>query len=418
MSTASAPVASSKSTAPLTTVFPVLFALSLCHLINDTLQALIPASYPVLKKVFDLNYSQLGLITLANQCTASVLQPFIGYFSDKRPFAYLLVLGMTSTLCGILLISTATNLPLLICGAALVGVGSSIFHPEASRIVHMASGPRYGTAQTIFQVGGNGGTSLGPLLAGLIVIPFGRGTLFDFGLIALMGIAVLLYVCQWFVQNPHRLVKKKKAVAASSSLSSATTHPPQLSPRRVTITIVILLVLVFSKYLYLETMRNYLTFFLIQKFHVTPAASEWYLFTFLFAVALGTFIGGPVGDRIGRKPVIWVSILGVAPFSMLIPFASPFWIGVLAAISGVILASAFTAIVVYAQELMPGNVGMVAGLFFGFAFGMGGLSAALLGKLADLTSIQFIFYIACASPVIGLLTWFLPHTEPAHAQRN
>jgi len=378
-------------TAPHNTVLAILFALSFSHLVNDTLQSLLPAIYPLLKKSFSLSFAQVGLITLTNQLTASLLQPMVGFYTDRYPKPYSLAIGMGFTLAGLVLLGLAGNFITVLAAAALVGMGSSVFHPEASRVARMASGGRHGFAQSLFQVGGNAGTSLGPLLAALIIVPGGRSEVLWFSTAALAGIVVLTYIGHWYRENTHRLKSPAKSPTRGSTLHS----------RKVFMALAVLVALIFSKYFYLTSMTSYYTFFLIQKF----------LFIFLFAVAAGTIIGGPVGDRIGRKRVIWTSILGVAPFTLLLPYASLVECGILTAIIGIILASAFSAIIVYAQELVPGNVGMIAGLFFGLAFGMGGIGSAVLGKLADMTSINFVFQVCSFLPLIGILTWFLPNVE-------
>ena len=388
-------------TAPQNTVLAILFALSFSHLLNDTLQSLLPAIYPLLKTSFQLSFTQVGLITLTNQLTASLLQPMVGLYTDRYPKPYSLAVGMGFTLAGLVLLGLAANFALILVAAALVGMGSSVFHPEASRVARMASGGRHGFAQSVFQVGGNAGTSFGPLLAALIIVPGGRIQVLWFSLAALTGIVVLTQVGHWYRENTHLLKPSAKPRAGGSPLHA----------RKVFIALAILVGLVFSKYFYLTSMTSYYTFFLIQKFQLSVQASQYFLFIFLFAVAAGTIIGGPIGDRIGRKRVIWASILGVAPFTLLLPYANLIECGILTAIIGVILASAFSAIVVYAQELVPGKVGMIAGLFFGLAFGMGGIGSAVLGKLADLTSITYVFQICSFLPLIGILTWFLPDLE-------
>jgi len=386
---------------PHNTVLAILFALSFSHLLNDTMQSLLPAIYPLLHSEFALSFTQVGLITLTNQLTASLLQPLVGLYTDRYPKPYSLAVGMGFTLAGLVLLGLASHFAMILVAAALVGMGSSVFHPEASRVARMASGGRHGFAQSLFQVGGNAGTSFGPLLAALIILPYGRGQVLWFSLIALAGIVVLTNVGHWYRKNAYRLKRAPKGYAGGS----------RLDRRRVFMALSVLIALVFSKYFYLTSMTSYYTFYLIQKFQLSVQASEYFLFIFLFAVAAGTFIGGPVGDRIGRKRVIWGSILGVAPFTLLLPYANLVECGILTAIIGVILASAFSAILVYAQELVPGNVGMIAGLFFGLAFGMGGIGSAVLGKLADVTSITYVFQVCSFLPLIGILTWFLPDVE-------
>ena len=386
------------------TAYSVLGAISFSHLLNDMIQSLILAIYPMLKQSFSLSFAQIGLITLTYQITASLLQPLVGFYTDKRPQPYSLPVGMGFTLSGLVLMSMASSFGVLLVAAALVGCGSSVFHPESSRVARMASGGRYGLAQSLFQVGGNAGSSLGPLLAALIVIPHGQRSIAWFSVAALVAIVVLANIGRWYSRHP---ATKKKAVAHA-------VHP-SLSKSRVILAVGVLVLLVFSKYFYLASLNSYFTFYLIDKFHLSVQAAQIHLFVFLAAVAAGTIIGGPVGDRIGRKYVIWVSILGVAPFTLLLPYANLFWTSVLTVIIGVVLASAFAAIIVYAQELIPGNVGMVAGLFFGFAFGLGGVGAAVLGDLADATSIAYVYKVCSFLPLIGILTMFLPNLEGKRA---
>ena len=390
-----------------TTVFSILLAISFSHLLNDTMQSLIPSTYPLLKKSLHLDFSQLGLVTFCFQLTASLLQPFVGLYTDKKPQPYSLAAGMCFTLVGLVLLSQAASFPLVLVSVALVGVGSSIFHPEASRLAYLASGGRRGMAQSLFQVGGNAGASLGPLLAAQIIAPYGQSRILWFCLAALLGIAILIQTGTWYNRNLDRRPKKKTGPAGDLHPSP----PSLLSRKKVFFALTILLVLIFSKYFYMASMSSYYTFYLIDKFHVSIQSSQIHLFIFLFSVAAGTVIGGPVGDRIGRKYVIWFSILGVAPFTLLLPYANLFWASVLTVFIGMILASAFSAILVYAQELVPGKVGMIAGLFFGLAFGMGGIGAAVLGRLADHTSIQYVFRLCAYLPLLGLLTGFLPNVE-------
>jgi MFS transporter, FSR family, fosmidomycin resistance protein len=383
------------------TVFRILAAISICHLLNDMIQSLIPAIYPILKTSFNLNFAQLGLITFTYQLTASLLQPFVGYYTDSRPKPYSLPVGMGLTLAGLLLLSMASNFAMLLMAGALVGTGSAVFHPESSRVARMASGGQPGLAQSVFQVGGNTGTSLGPLLAAFIVVPRGQSSIAWFSVAALVAIILLRRVGHWYKSNPARMPKPR---------INAGSHPA-LSPKEVVISIVILIALVFSKYFYLVSLTSYYTFYLMSKFHVSVRSSQIDLFVFLGAVALGTIVGGPVGDRVGRKYVIWWSILGVLPFTLLLPYANLFWTRVLSVVIGVILASAFPAILVYAQDLVAGKVGMISGLFFGLAFGMAGIGAALLGELADLTNIYFVYRVCSFLPAIGILTWFLPKLQ-------
>lgn len=385
------------------TVYSILFTISFSHLLNDMMQSVIPSVYPLVREKFHLTFGQIGLITLTYQLTASLLQPFVGYFTDRTPRPYSLPIGMSCTLFGLILLSRAASFPMLLVAVACVGIGSSIFHPESSRIGYMASGGKRGLAQSIFQLGGNSGSALGPLLAAVIIIPYGQQNIVWFGLAAILGIFVLFQVARWY--------KAHLELRASKSIKNIDENNQAISQGKVVFSVFILLVLIFSKYFYLSSMTSYFTFYMIDKFHVTVQQSQLYLFIFLGAVAAGTLIGGPLGDRFGRKYVIWISILGVAPFTLLLPFANLFWTGVLAGIIGVILASAFSAILVYAQELLPGKVGMVSGLFFGFAFGMGGLGSAILGKIADHTSIAYIFHICSFLPLIGIITGFLPNIK-------
>jgi FSR family fosmidomycin resistance protein-like MFS transporter len=385
------------------TLLQVLLALSFSHLLNDTIQSLIPALYPLLKESYHLTFTQIGLITFAFQVTASLLQPLVGILNDRRPRPYSLAAGMGVTLIGLVLLSQAASFHMLLVASALVGVGSSIFHPEASRIARLASGGRHGFAQSLFQVGGNLGSSLGPLLAALVVVPRGQAHVLWFSAVALLGIVVLFRVGGWYQRN---LAERKKQPAAVRPGRSQT-----LSTPRVVLALAVLMALIFSKYIYLTSLTSYYTFYLISRFGLSVQQAQIHLFIFLFAVAAGTIIGGPLGDRYGRKYVIWISILGVAPFTLLLPYASAGWAAILTVIIGVILASAFSAILVYAQELVPGRVGLIAGLFFGFAFGVAGVGSALLGKLADHTSISYVFHVCSFLPLIGLLTAFLPDLE-------
>ncbi|MBA2563728.1 MAG: MFS transporter [Chitinophagaceae bacterium] len=383
------------------TVFSILLTISFSHLLNDTIQSLIPSIYPLVKNSFHLNFSQIGLITLTFQMAASLLQPVVGLYTDKKPQPYSLAIGMGFTLIGLVLLSQAGSYYLILVAVALIGIGSSVFHPEASKVAYMAAGKRRGLAQSIFQVGGNAGSAIGPLLAAIIIVPFGQSHIIWFSLLALLAIVVLITVGRWYKGNINRIKSRIKNV-------HLTTHPA-LSRAKIALAITTLLVLIFSKYFYLASMTSYYTFYLIHKFHLSVQSSQLYLFIFLAAVAAGTIIGGPVGDRFGRKYVIWFSILGVAPFTLLLPHADLFWTSVLSVFIGVILASAFSAILVYAQELLPGKIGMISGLFFGFAFGMGGLGSALLGALADRTSIEYVYQVCAYLPLIGLITGFLPN---------
>ncbi len=385
------------------TVFPILYAISFSHLLNDTIQSLIPAIYPVVKDGFRLSFGQVGLITLTFQLAASIFQPFVGLYTDKKPQPYSLAMGMGFTLCGLILLSAAPSYPILLVAVALVGTGSSIFHPEASRMAHAASGGRRGLAQSIFQLGGNAGSALGPLLAALIIVPYGQPSILWFSIIALLAIFILRRVGNWYKERLVQLGQKAKIMTGI--------RPYPMSRKKLMFSIGILLILIFSKFFYTACMTSYFTFYLIEKFQVSIQHSQIYLFIFLLALAAGTLMGGPLGDRFGRKYVIWISILGVAPFSLLLPYANLFWTGILIIPIGIILASAFPAILVYAQELIPGKLGLVAGLFFGFAFGMGGLGSALLGELADHTSIEYVYRLSSFLPLIGVLTWFLPNIK-------
>ncbi len=383
-------------------VFPILAAISFSHLLNDMVQSLLPAIYPILKQVFRLDFTQVGMITLTYQLTASLLQPLIGWYTDRRPKPFALPVGMAFTLVGLIVMSRAASYHAILLASALVGIGSAVFHPESSRVARMASGGQHGMAQSLFQVGGNFGSSLGPLLAAYIVLPNGQSSIAWFSLAALLAIFVLVYVGAWY--------RRTHWVTARSKPTSSERHSP-LSRRRTATSLGILIALIFSKYFYLASVVAYYTFYLITKFHVPVRDAQLHLFIFLGAVAAGTIIGGPIGDRFGRKYVIWVSILGVLPFTVALPYANLFWTAILSAIIGVILASAFSAILVYAQELLPGNIGMISGLFFGLAFGMAGVGAALLGRLADARGIIFVYHVCAFLPVIGLLTGFLPNLE-------
>jgi FSR family fosmidomycin resistance protein-like MFS transporter len=379
--------------------YRVIGAISVSHMINDMMQSTILAIYPLLKTNFGLSFGQIGLITLTYQLTASLLQPLIGLYTDKHHKPYSLPIGMGFTLVGLLLLAFATNFGGLLFAAALVGTGSSVFHPESSRVARMASGGQHGLAQSLFQVGGNFGSSLGPLLAAAIIAPFGQRSVAWFAGAALVGIALLYQVSRWYAAHQAAQRGKPRAVHAS------------LPRNRVIGAISVLLLLVFSKYFYMAGLSSYLTFYLMSKFQLSVQSAQLHLFIFLFAVAAGTVIGGPIGDRIGRKRVIWFSILGVAPFSLALPYANLFWTSALTVVIGLILASAFSAIVVYAQELVPGKVGTIAGLFFGFAFGVGGVGAAALGHLADVTSIEYVYRVCSFLPLIGIVTILLPEIK-------
>src|ERR1700676_3369253 len=389
------------------TTFNILGAISVCHLLNDMLSSLLPSIYPLLKDSFHLNFAQVGLITLTYQITASLLQPLVGYYTDKKPMPYSLPVGMGLTLLGLLFLSIAGSFVTLLMAAALVGTGSSVFHPESSRVARMASGGQHGLAQSLFQVGGNAGLSLGPLMAAFIVLPRGQSSIAWFSVVALVGIVILARVSGWATKNRSSV---KKCSAAPQE------QRPALSTTRVAFSIAVLMALLFSKFVYLASLTSYYTFYLMNKFQVSVQSAQVHLFVFLGAVALGTIVGGPVGDRIGRKRVIWCSILGVLPFTVLLPYSNLFWTEILSVVIGLILASAFSVIVVYAQELVPGRVGMISGLCFGFAFGMAGLGAAVLGQLADITSINFVYTVCSFLPAVGLLAAFLPNIEPSRSQ--
>jgi FSR family fosmidomycin resistance protein-like MFS transporter len=383
------------------TVLLVLVAASFSHLLNDTIQSLIPAIYPVLKDSFQLSFAQIGLITLTFQLTASLLQPLVGLYTDHRPQPFSLAIGMALSLLGLVLLAFANSYPMILVAAAAVGLGSSIFHPEASRLARLASGGRYGFAQSLFQVGGNIGQSLGPLLAALIIGGRARSNVVWFTLLALVGIVVLYNAGRWYQRNLPR---------AHKHITRSATHR-HLPPAQIAWALLILMSLIFSKFFYLESMRSYFTFYLIAKFQLPVEHAQLLLFLFLFSVAAGTIIGGPIGDRFGRKYVIWISILGVAPLTLVLPYANLGWTIVLSVLIGMILSSAFPTILVYAQELLPGKVGLISGLFFGFAFGIAGIGSAVFGQLADHTSIEYVYWICSFLPLIGLVTGFLPNLE-------
>lgn len=392
------------------TVYPVLFAISFSHLLNDTMQSLIPSIYPIVKDSYALTFTQIGLITLTFQLSAALLQPFVGLYTDKRPQPYSLAVGMGFTLVGLLLLSRASGFAWLLFSVAMVGVGSSVFHPEASRIAYLASGGRRGLAQSVFQVGGNAGSAVGPLLAALIVVPLGLSSIGWFSAIALVAMLVLSFVGRWYMAQMIRRKSQPRSVSDEPAV--------QLSRGKIVLSISILLALIFSKYFYMVSLTSYLTFYLMKKFEVSVQASQGYLFVFLAAVAIGTFAGGPAGDRFGRKYVIWASILGAAPFALLLPYSNLFWTTVFIVLIGIILSSAFSAILVYAQELVPGKVGLVSGLFFGFAFGMAGVGSAVLGELIDHKGIDFVYHICAFLPLIGLLTAFLPNIESTRQRQK
>ncbi|MDR3532304.1 MAG: MFS transporter [Rhodopila sp.] len=386
------------------TTFTILISLSLCHFLNDMNQSLVPAIYPILKESYRLDFGQIGLITLAFQLTASLLQPVVGMVTDKRPTPFSLPVAMGCSLLGLLLLSVASTYPMILLAAAMVGVGSSVFHPESSRVARMASGGRYGFAQSLFQLGGSSGSAVGPLLAAFIVVPKGQGSIAWFSAAALLAIVVLTNVSAWYARHP--------AMVARRGRRAPVVIPRSPLPRAKVIgAITVILVLLFSKNVYTSSLSSYYTFYLIQKFHLSVPSAQYMLFAFLGAVAAGTLAGGPIGDRFGRKPVIWFSILGAFPFALMLPYADLMWTGILSVVIGLILASAFSAIIVYAQELLPGRIGLVAGMMFGFSFGLGGLGAAALGRIADVTGIETVYRVCSFLPLIGLLTALLPNIE-------
>ena len=405
-----ATVTDTRATVEQSTVVAILAALSLSHLLNDVMQSLLPAVYPLFKEKYALSFFQVGMITFAFQVTASLLQPLVGMYTDRRPWAYTLLFGTTFTLFGLLGLAMASSFVTILLAAALVGVGSSVFHPEASRVARLASGGRYGFAQSLFQVGGNTGTAIGPLLAAFIVMRRGQASIAWFSLGAIVASGLLMFVGRWYQR--HLVLRR-----ANPQPERAVAKSP-LSPSRVKASIAILLALVFSKYIYLASLTSYYTFYLMHHFGVSVTDAQLYLFVFLGAVAAGTLGGGPVGDKLGFKTVIWASILGVLPFTLILPHVNLFWTAVLTVPIGLILASAFSAIIVYAQELLPSRVGLVAGMFFGFAFGMAGIGAAVLGWLADIYGIETVYQVCAFLPFMGLLTYFLPNLEHSGAREN
>lgn len=407
---ATAPAATKSSfavTGTNSTVLSILLTITVGHLLVDTMNSIVPAIYPMLKTSFSLSFSEIGIIALVYQASSSLLQPVVGFFTDRRPKPYSLVVGMGFSLLGIVCLALAPHFAYLLLGVTLVGIGSSVFHPESSRVARMASGGRHGFAQSLFQVGGNFGGAMGPLMAALIIIPHGQHSLVWFALIPLAAMTLLAYVGRWY--KAHRAASPRVASSMKRAIH------PGLSTKAVVAYIAILLTLIFSKYFYMASMTTYFTFYLMEKFNVSVQAAQLYLFVFLLASASGTFIGGPVGDRFGRKYVIWGSILGVLPFTIALPYANLFWTTILIVLIGLILSSALSAIIVFAQELVPGNIGMVAGLFFGFAFGIAGVGAAIMGKLADLTSIEYVYHVYSFLPAIGLLAVFLPDLKKLKA---
>jgi FSR family fosmidomycin resistance protein-like MFS transporter len=392
------------ATSETSTTFAILISLSLCHFLNDMNQSLVPAIYPILKESYQLDFGQIGLITLAFQMTASLLQPVVGMVTDKRPTPFSLPVAMGCSLVGLLMLSVAHSYHMILFAAAMVGLGSSVFHPESSRVARMASGGRYGFAQSLFQLGGSAGSAIGPLLAAFIVVPKGQGSIAWFSAAALLAIVVLSNVSLWYARHP--------AMAARRGRRTPAAIPASPLPRgKVIGALAVILVLLFSKNVYTSSLSSYYTFYLIQKFHLSVPHAQYMLFAFLGAVAAGTFAGGPIGDRVGRKPVIWFSILGAFPFALMLPYADLMWTGVLSVVIGLILASAFSAIIVYAQELLPGRIGLVAGMMFGFSFGLGGLGAAALGRIADVTGIETVYHVCSFLPLIGLLAALLPNVE-------
>ena len=386
------------------TTLAILVSLSFCHLLNDMNQSLVPAIYPILKQSYNLDFGQIGLITLAFQLTASMLQPVVGMATDKRPTPFSLPVAMGISLAGLLLLSVASSYHMILIAAAMVGMGSSVFHPESSRVARMASGGRYGFAQSLFQLGGSSGSAIGPLLAAFVVVPHGQSSIAYFSAAALLAIVVLTNVSLWYARHPAMAARRGRRVPAAI--------PASPLPRgKVIGAIAVILVLLFSKNVYTASLSSYYTFYLIQKFQLTVQNAQYMLFAFLGAVAVGTFAGGPIGDRFGRKPVIWFSILGAFPFALMLPYADLMWTGILSVVIGLILASAFSAIIVYAQELLPGRIGLVAGMMFGFSFGLGGLGAAALGRIADVTGIETVYRVCSFLPLIGLLTALLPNIE-------
>ena len=390
------------------TTFAILFAVSFCHLLNDMMQALLPAIYPTLKSTYHLNFTQIGLVTLAFQLTASLLQPAVGFIADKRPMPFSLPGGMVFTLAGLLLLSVAHSYGLILLSAAVIGLGSSVFHPESSRVARMASGGRHGLAQSLFQAGGSIGSALGPLTAAIVVLHWGQSSVAWYSLVALLAIFILWNVGVWYKAHGIRRIKSAHHLHAVKGLSRT----------KVAISVAILLLLIFSKFFYLAGITSYYTFYLMHRFHMSVQSAQIHLFVFLAAVAVGTFAGGPLGDRFGRKYVIWFSILGALPFTLALPYANLFWTEVLSVVIGLIISSAFAAIVVFGQELLPGNLGMISGLFFGFSFGMGGIGAAVLGWLADQTSIAFVYQVCAFLPALGLLAALLPNIESGGPKRR
>ena len=417
MSQGSAVAVPSRSVTPAVgATFAIILSLSFCHMLNDLMQSLVPALYPILKSSYGLSFSQVGLITLAFQFTASMLQPVVGLYTDRHPQPYSLTVGIGLTLVGLLLMSRATTYPSILFAATLIGMGSAIFHPEASRVARMAAGGRYGLAQSLFQVGGNVGSASGPLLAAFVVVPHGQSSIAWFSASALIAICILLQVGSWYShRTPARPGPRTSGVAVVSATAPRKSELPR---RKVIQAVAILVALLFSKNVYSASLSSYYTFYLIDRFHLSIQTAQLYLVAFLVGIVVGTIAGGAVGDRVGRKPVMWFSILGALPFALLLPYANLFWTGVLAVLIAMIMASAFSAILVYAQELLPGRVGLAAGMFYGFSFGLGGLGAAALGKLADLTSITTVYRVCPFLLLLGLLTAFLPRRPGAPSLKS
>lgn len=387
------------------TVYSILFAISFAHLLNDLIQAIIPSVYPILKEKYNLSFSQIGLITFAFQFSASIFQPLVGYYTDKHPKPFSQIYGMLFSLAGIVSLSFADNFYWILLSVVFIGTGSSIFHPESARISNLASGGKRGLAQSIFQVGGNFGTALGPLLVALIVVPHGQRHILWFIIAAMIGLAIISKIAFWYRDH---LVYRKNKVQPFINLHN-------LPKRKVQVSIAILLIVIFSKFFYSASLSSYYTFYIIDKFHLSIKEAQYHMFIYLIAYAVGTILGGPLGDKIGRKYVIWLSVFGAAPFALLLPYVNLFWTDVLMVVIGVIISSAFPAILVYAQELLPKKLGMVSGLFYGFAFGMGALGSALLGNLADATSIQYVYHVCSFLPLIGIICYFLPNLKSKKA---
>jgi len=397
------PKAATATPAPLTaqeTTFPILLSLGFCHLLNDLMQSLLPALYPMFKADLHLDYGQIGLITLAFMLTASLLQPTIGIYTDRKPQPFSLAVGMGGTLTGLVLLSMADNYASVLLAAAFIGTGSAVFHPEASRVARMASGGRYGLAQSIFQVGGNVGGAVGPLLAAFIILPRGQGSIAWFSLVALLAMIVLVRVGMWYSAHLAKLRAAPKAAAAAP-----------VPHARAVFFVFLLMVLVFSKHVYTSSITTFFTFYLIERFQLPVQAAQVQLFVFMAAIATGTLVGGHISDRIGRRPMIWISILGALPFTLMLPYANLFWTGVLSIVIALLMSSAFPAILVFAHEVLPGRIGLVSGMFFGFSFGLGGLGAAVMGRVADAHGIAFVYQLTSYLPALGLLVWFLPNLE-------